>query len=618
MEHSIKSTIQQHPADGSHDLSQDGTQDGCAAERASDRFDATDQRQRLRIQRLLQRNGQLSEKLRASEARAEDAERRLKAIKGSVAWRSTRFLRKIGAACNGALAAFAQQMPHVDGSNQKPPTLLFKEQLHARVALVIDYRWPRPDQDSGSLDAINLVDALIDAEFEVIFFADTEGDKSNTYRLALESRGVLCLGAPKAIGLQAFLEAYGDRIQLCVLSRVYAGGNYLEAVQQYCTQAHIIFNPVDLHFLREERQAQMSGDAAAPAAAARTRARELLVFGAADATIVVSTAEQELLERLDPRAHVVHLPLARRIVEPQTRFEDRRGIGFIGSFEHAPNLDAVRFFLAEIWPLVQELVPGCEFSIAGKGLGEDFLGRLGPKVRYVGHVPDIETWLETVRLTVAPLRFGAGAKGKIASSLACGVPCVATAMAVEGMGLREGGGVLVADTPEGFAERVRLAHTDATLWRQLSEAGLGHAREVLSLANYRRGVAGMLETMGLALRAPEIDHLGEIRLDPFRRPAQTVCPCHVRTPPQLPTDEPDVEDVDRDIGHAGGLALHKHLGLPAQATNVGRDLADAAAGPRANVKYAVRALIGRGCEQRVDGVFDVQKITHDLPIAPDL
>ena len=62
--------------------------------------------------------------------------------------------------------------------------------------------------------------------------------------------------------------------------------------------------------------------------------------------------------------------------------------------------------------------------------------------------------------------------------------------------------MLVADTPEGFAERVRLAHTDATLWRQLSEAGLGHAREVLSLANYRRGVAGMLETMDLAPTGP--------------------------------------------------------------------------------------------------------------------
>ena len=107
----MKSTIQRHPVNGSHNLSEDGTLDGCAVERASDRFDATDQHHRLRIQRLLQRNGQLSEKLRASEARAEDAERRLKAIKGSVAWRSTRFLRKIGAAWHGALLPLHSKCP---------------------------------------------------------------------------------------------------------------------------------------------------------------------------------------------------------------------------------------------------------------------------------------------------------------------------------------------------------------------------------------------------------------------------------------------------------------------------------------------------------------------------
>jgi glycosyltransferase involved in cell wall biosynthesis len=368
-----------------------------------------------------------------------------------------------------------------------------------RLALIIDYRWPRPDQDSGSLDAINLIDALLDTGFKVLFFADTESDQVNSYRLALEARGVLCLGPPRTMGLLQYLQEHGDQIQLCVLSRVFAGGNYLEEVQRYCTQAHIIFNPVDLHFLREERQAQLSGDANAAAAAARTRTQELLMFSEADATIVVSKAEQELLKRLDPRAHVVHLPLARPIVASQTPFEGRRGIGFVGGFEHAPNLDAVRFFLAEIWPLVREMVPGCEFSIVGKGLSEDLLRKLDPSICYVGHVPDIAAWLDTLRLTVAPLRFGAGAKGKIASSLACGVPCVATTVAVEGMGLENCGAVLLAETPAAFADHVRLAHTDATLWREMSKAGLTHAQEALSVACYRRGVVGMLEIMGLAM-----------------------------------------------------------------------------------------------------------------------
>jgi glycosyltransferase involved in cell wall biosynthesis len=333
----------------------------------------------------------------------------------------------------------------------------------------------------------------------VFLFADTESDQNNTYRSALESRGVICLGLPWAIDLLTLLKQSGSQIGLCVLSRTYAGGNYFDAVKEYCTHARVVFNPVDLHFLREERQAQLLGDMNASAAAVKTRMRELRMVREADATIVVSKAEQELLESLDPSAKVFHLPLARPIIAPQTPFEERWGIGFIGGFEHAPNLDAVRFFLNEIWPLVREAVPGCEFSIVGKGLDEDVLQGLSSGVSYLGHLPDIAAWLDTLRLTVAPLRFGAGAKGKVASSLACGVPCVATTIAVEGMDLVNGNFVLVADSPAAFADRVRLAYTDATLWRHMSEAGLSHAREALGIACFQREVARILETIGLAL-----------------------------------------------------------------------------------------------------------------------
>ena len=351
----MESAIEENPAPRPRDPSGGEAAPGeGSSERACDRLDAANQRLRLRIRRLLHHNRQLFEELQASEARAESAEQRLKAIKASVPWRSTRVFRLIGAAWKRLVAASnVEPAAHVSMCGSQPPPFLVNGR-DLRLTLVIDYRWPRPDQDLGSLDAINLVEALLDFRFNVLFFADSESDQVNSYRLALEARGVFCLGAPRAMGLLQFLQEHGHQIQLCILSRVFAGGNYLEAAQRYCTQAYIVFNPVDLHFLREERQAQLSGNANALAAAARTRTRELLMISEADATIVVSKAEQELLKSLDPSAHVVHLPLARPIVAPQTPFEGRRGIGFVGGFEHAPNLDAVKFFLAEIWPLVRE------------------------------------------------------------------------------------------------------------------------------------------------------------------------------------------------------------------------------------------------------------------------
>jgi glycosyltransferase involved in cell wall biosynthesis len=477
----------------------DGGSDGNAPLGVCDRPGMSDQRQRLRIQRLLKRNRELSQRLRTSERRAEAAERRLKEVKASAAWRYTRILRNIGAEWNRVMTyLLSKDFPKSDELANHKRFAFFDETDNTYLALIVDYRWPRYDQDSGSVDAINLVDALIDCGLNVCFYADTESDLHNDYRSSLESRGVLCLGAPHGMDLKYFLETYAERIRLCVLSRIYAGGNHLELVQLYCTQARIVFNPVDLHFLREERQALLSGNADASAAAATTRARELRMFNEADATIVVSTAEQELLERLDPGAHVVYLPLARPIITPRAQFEERSGIGFVGGFEHAPNLDAIRFFLSVIWPLVREKIPDCEFSIVGRGLDRELLRGVGPEVRYLGHVPDIAAWLETLRLTVAPLRFGAGAKGKIASSLASGVPCVATKIAVEGMGLDNSQAVLLADTPDSFAERIQLVHSDGDLWRRLSAAGVSHAREALSVVRYRRGVATMLAELGLA------------------------------------------------------------------------------------------------------------------------
>ena len=113
-------------------------------------------------------------------------------------------------------------------------------------------------------------------------------------------------------------------------------------------------------------------------------------------------------------------------------------------------------------------------------------------VRYLGPVADTTPWFESLRLTVAPLRYGAGLKGKVVSSLAAGVPCVATPAAVEGMNVRDGEGVLVADTPERLAACILRAHADPCLWADLSAGGLAHAAGRFSLAAWRRTLAEAL------------------------------------------------------------------------------------------------------------------------------
>jgi len=364
-------------------------------------------------------------------------------------------------------------------------------------ALVIDDHWPQPDRDAGSIEIVNLVQALQALGFEVALAAGLEHGMTSPARAALEAAGIRCVSAADAPSLEAYLAREGSALDLCVLCRVYCGGRFLETVLHSARKARVVFHSIDLHYLRLERQAQLEGGEEAAAAAWQVRAREEEVMRASDATVVVSDAELRELETTMPGVLAVQLPLARHVVPPVTPFAARSGIGFIGSFAHAPNLDAMHHFLAEIWPLVRRDLPDLEMTIVGADCPPDLLDGVAGQVRVLGHVPDVGPWFEGLRLTVAPLRFGAGAKGKVASSLAAGVPCVATPVAAEGMGLSQACGVLVAEDPAAFAAQLVRAHGDAALWAALSRGGVAYARETLSLPAWRGRLDGMLRLIGL-------------------------------------------------------------------------------------------------------------------------
>ena len=364
-------------------------------------------------------------------------------------------------------------------------------------AIVIDDSWPRPDRDAGSVDIVHLVQALRRFGFDVVLAAAREHDGEVPAREALIREGVRCLLPSDAASVEEFLEREGPTLDLCVLCRVYCGGRFLESALQHARKARIVFNTIDLNFLRVERQARLEGDEAALAMAREVRRREEEIIRASDATIVVSKAELEFLLEEMPETLAVELPLARPLVPPVTPFAGRAGIGFIGGFAHAPNVDAMRWFLAEIWPLVIRDMPEMEMTIVGPDFPERMLDGVPGRIRALGHVPDIGPWFEGLRLTVAPLRFGAGAKGKVASSLAAGVPCIATPVAAEGMSLSENTGILVASEPEDFAAQLRRAYTDEALWNRLSAGGLEHAGNALSPAAWRDRLEALLQRIGL-------------------------------------------------------------------------------------------------------------------------
>ena len=376
----------------------------------------------------------------------------------------------------------SRQLP---GGSVPTPALLHR---HQRQVLVIDAQTPRPDHDSGSLRLVNLMRLLREEGAHVVFLP-ADRHRVEPYATQLQQMGVECWHAPFAARPPAWLREHGARFHSIVISRHYVASEFLALLRQHAPQARIVFDTVDLHYLRERRGAELAGDAALLRAAERTRTRELEVIARSDATLVVSEIERALLAQDAPKARVDILSNLHRIAGAGQPFAQRQDLVFVGGFRHPPNVDAVRWFVAEAFPKIRAALPDVAFHCIGSHTPPEIeaLAAIDGVIVH-GHVPDIDPYMDGARIAVAPLRYGAGVKGKVNLSMAHGQPVIATRCAVEGMHLRDGEDVLVADDAEGFADAVIRLYRDEPLWTRLSRNGLDSVATHFSLDTARETV----------------------------------------------------------------------------------------------------------------------------------
>lgn len=375
-----------------------------------------------------------------------------------------------------------------------------------RRVLIVDATTPTPDQDSGSVDMVNLM-RLFDARGWRVTFVPLDLVHLGRYTHALQAQGIECLylaGAEPAPAetAQRFLETLltqrAGELDLAIVSRLPVAARALATVQRLLPHTPVVFNTVDLHFLRERRHAELIGNAAAIAHAAGLEAAELDCVRRADLTVVISPAEAALLAARVPAARIAVLPLIRDIPGRSGGYSGRHGAVFVGGFRHPPNLDAVRWLCAEIWPRVRARLPGAELEIVGSQMPAELAALEGEGVRLTGWVEDLAPVFARRRVSLAPLRFGAGLKGKIATSLGYGVPVVATTLAAEGM--EDVAGVLVADDPAAFADAVVRLHEAPADWGAASAAGLAAATAAWGLEAVDARLGALLDEL-LALGA---------------------------------------------------------------------------------------------------------------------
>ena len=348
--------------------------------------------------------------------------------------------------------------------------------------LVVDYRIPKYDVSAGERATWGILMDMKALGYNVSFmpsnmYYDTE------YAEQLEKKGIeVVTSCEGCYTPNDFIAQHGAEFGLFYLIRFDVAEEILATIRQAAPESSVFFHAPDVYFLRESREAELLHDEQRLKQAMETKERELDIMRRVELTVVISENERKLLREYLPDAPMEVLPgLYAPIVEEPAPFVTRKDIFFLGGFAHRPNVDAALWFSQEIWPLIHARLPEASFHLIGSEAPGKIkaLGSI-PGIVVDGFIKDLDPLLSSMRLGVAPLRFGAGIKGKVAITFGAGVPCICTEIAAEGMGLKDGVHTFIANEPQAFADAVVRAYTDETVWTRMSVESREQVRRLFS------------------------------------------------------------------------------------------------------------------------------------------
>lgn len=397
-------------------------------------------------------------------------------------------------AAQAAQAAHMSEAADVEADDIAPPdwsAYPADDPLPPDRMLVIDWKPPTPDRDSGSYRMNMLIEILREQGYPLDFVGDRQAEDA-AYERALEASGIrVAIGRESA---RRLLATEGQRYRWVWISRPEQIEAYLSMVRAFAPQATVIYDTVDLHWVRLERGVEFSEDpATASETAARYKSIEIAGARSADITIAITETERQRLLAEAPDTRVAVLPNIHRVSHSVSPLTDRRDLFFIGSFHHVPNVDAVLYFINDILPLIHQRMPTVRFVIVGSDLPRNIQRMRSRQIEPVGYVNNVDPFFQAARVFVSPLRHGAGMKGKIGQSLSYGLPVVTTSIGAEGMGLEHEVDAMIADDPQAFAESVMRLLSDDALWTRLSTQGKALLEREYSPAALTERIQAILE-----------------------------------------------------------------------------------------------------------------------------
>ncbi len=380
-------------------------------------------------------------------------------------------------------AALAEQPERGDG-RQYVRSICDRRSRGGRQVLMGSVEMQQHDRQGGAFRFINMLKLLLEAGHHVTYFAQNTRWREPNVDLEPYVHELRRMGA---MVCRLDMDLKGNRIDphLNQLDSVLGerryevallfGGAESQAAVHVIGHAspwtRIVVDSVDLGYLREGR-ALAKGHV--PRLWSDYEARKWMELGAykhADAVLAVTPREQKVIDQEFEPGKSFYVPDLFPIPAQVPGYSERSGVVFLAGFRHTPNVDAARLLLDQIMPQVWRERPDVVLTIVGDSPPDWLRERANERTVVTGYVPDLQPYLQSARVAVAPITWGAGIKGKICQAMAAGAANVTTNVGAEGMELTSGVEALIADSPEAFAQAVICLHEDRELWERVMDGG---------------------------------------------------------------------------------------------------------------------------------------------------
>ena len=340
--------------------------------------------------------------------------------------------------------------------------------------LFIDTGLPMPDRASADLRMSTIIELLIKQGLQCHYFIinyalwshKTTPTDLIRYRKLLEELGVYI----HTENMDRLLLRY--HFDVIYFKYFYQAEKRITSIRLLQPNARIVIDSVDIVYARLLTQAKLENNTDYYAEAEHTKKRELATYAQADLIVTITPEDTDILLRDLPDIKTFIIPNIHEIYPSNCEKTPFPSLIFIGIFSHEPNVDAVLYFYREIWPTIVKKYPNCHWFIIGGNPPPEIQSLACRNIEVTGYVPETLPYLKKSWVSIAPLRFGAGMKGKVGEAMAAGIPVVTTDFGAQGLDVINGKQLLIALTADEFSEQINNLIVDGEKRKYIGDQGL--------------------------------------------------------------------------------------------------------------------------------------------------